>query len=96
MGAARGAPAGIYRRGAPPLPAAERVPCRATSPLAAHRPVRAAGTARPEKQPIGPCLGRQCGTAPDTARHERYIGPLSAGLFRASAGLGPGGPFGNL
>jgi hypothetical protein len=44
---------------------------------------------------------RQCGTAPDTARHERSIGPhragpLSAGLFRASVGLGPGDPFGNL
>jgi hypothetical protein len=66
--------------------------------VVAHRPVRAVDTTRPEKQTIGSC---QCGTTPDTARHERSIEPhraglLSVGLFRASAGLGPGGPFGNL
>jgi hypothetical protein len=76
-------------------------PSRPIGPVAARRPVRAAGTTRPEKQAIGSCLGRQCGTAPDTARHEESIGPhsagpLSAGPFRARAGLGPGGPFGIL
>jgi hypothetical protein len=62
---------------------------------------RAVVPARPEKTSIGPGLGRQSGTTPDTARHETVAvpdraRPLSAGLFRASAGLGPGGPFGNL
>jgi hypothetical protein len=76
-------------------------PSRPIGPVAARRPVRAAGTTRPEKQAIGSCLGRQCGTAPDTARHEESTGPhsagpLSAGPFRARAGLGPGGPFGIL
>jgi hypothetical protein len=66
-------------------------PSRPIGPVAARRPVRAAGTTRPGKQAIGSCLGRQCGTAPDTARHEESIGPhsagpLSAGPFRARAG----------
>jgi hypothetical protein len=57
--------------------------------------------ARPEKTAIGPGLGRQSGTMPDTTRHEEPIGPhsvgpLSVGPFRARAGLGPGGPFGIL
>jgi hypothetical protein len=58
---------------------------------------RAVVPARPEKTSIGPGLGRQSGTTPDTTRHETVVvpdraGPLSAGLFRASAELGPGGP----
>jgi hypothetical protein len=50
----------------------------------------------PEKSAIGPGLGRQSGTTPDTARHEESIGPHSAGPFRARAGLGSGGLFGIL
>jgi hypothetical protein len=64
-------------------------------------PFLGAVPARPEKSVIGPGLGRQSGTTPDTARHEESIGPHSvgpnsAGPFRARAGLGPGGPFGIL
>jgi hypothetical protein len=36
----------------------------------AHRAVFGVVLARPEKQALGPCLGRQFGTTPDTARHE--------------------------
>jgi hypothetical protein len=62
---------------------------------------RAVVPARPEKEAIGPCLGRQFGTRPNTARHEVAIGPNSvgphrAGPDRARAVLGPGGPFGIL
>jgi hypothetical protein len=57
--------------------------------------------ARPEKEAIGPCLGHQIGTRPNTPRHEVAIGPNSVGLHRvgpnrARAGLGPCGPFGIL
>jgi hypothetical protein len=70
-------------------------------PVAALRAVCVSVPARPEKWAIGSCLGRQFSTTPDTARHEKAIrlyraGPLSAGPFKASAGLRPGGPFGIL
>jgi hypothetical protein len=69
--------------------------------VATHRAVLGTVPARPEKSAIGPGLGRQSGTTPDTARHEESIGPHSVGPnsvgpFRARAGLGPGGPFGIL
>jgi hypothetical protein len=73
------------------------VPCR----VAAHRAVLGVVPARPEKLAIGPCLGRQFGTTPDTARHEKAIGPHRVGPHRAGPNrawtvLGPGGPFGIL
>jgi hypothetical protein len=54
-------------------------------------PILGVVPARPEKTTIGPGLGRQSGTMPDTGRHEEPIGshsvgPLSAGPFRATAG----------
>jgi hypothetical protein len=55
--------------------------------------------ARPEKETVGSCLGRQFGTTPDTARHEVAIGPDSVGLHRVGpnrARAGPGRPFGDL
>jgi hypothetical protein len=94
------------------LPFRRTTPCAAPLPwllccvvvsgrASAHRAVFGVVLARPEKQAIGPCLGRQLGPTPDTARHEDPIGPHSvgphrAGLDRARAGLGTDGPFGIL
>jgi hypothetical protein len=55
------------------------VPCR----VAAHRANLGVVPARLEKSAIGPCLGRQFGTTPDTARHEKAIGPHRVGPYRA-------------
>jgi hypothetical protein len=55
------------------------VPGRVT----AHRAVLGVVPARPEKLAIGPCLGRQFGPTPNTARHEKGFGLHSAGLHRA-------------
>jgi hypothetical protein len=71
-------------------------PAEPDGPTPARWSNRAVVPVRHEKTTLGPCLGRKVGTTPDTARHEKSIGPHSAGPFRARAGLGPGSPFGIL